>query len=136
MSSPKPPSGPTAVPPGPTAYVATLLALLVPGAGHLYLKRWGRGLIFLVLVALALVIGVAINGRLPWYWSGSPLKRLATLGAMGSGLPFFVLHYVVGYHGDIRGPGYEYGGIFIVTAGLMNLLLALDAWDIAVGRKE
>lgn len=134
-TTPAPASGPTAAS-GPTVYLAALLAWLVPGAGHFYLKRWGRGVIFLVLVALALAVGVAIGGRLPWYWSGSPLKRLATLGAMGSGLPFMLLHFAVGYQGDIRGAGFEYGGAFIVTAGLMNLLLVLDAWDIAVGRKE
>lgn len=120
----------------PKAYVAALVAWLVPGAGHFLLKRWGRGAVFLVLIGLAIAIGVALDGRLPWYWNGPPLKRLATLGALGSGLPFLVLHYVFGYEGALRSAGYEYGGVFILTAGLMNLLLVLDAWDIAVGRKE
>jgi hypothetical protein len=31
---------------------------------------------------------------------------------------------------------YEYGCAYLLTAGLMNLLLMLDAWDIAVGRKS
>ncbi|HEX9734416.1 MAG TPA: DUF6677 family protein [Thermoanaerobaculia bacterium] len=138
MSSPAPDSG-SRQPgsrSGAAAYVAALLALLVPGAGHFYLRRWGRGAIFLVLVLAALAVGVALDGRLPWYWTGPPLKRLATLGAMGSGLPPLILHFVLGYQGDLRGSGWEYGGVFIVTAGLMNLLLVLDAWDIAAGRKD
>ena len=30
----------------------------------------------------------------------------------------------------------EYGSTFLLTAGLMNILLILDAWDIATGRKS
>ena len=85
---------------------------------------------------LALAIGCYLDGRLPWVWSGSPLRVLATLGCMGSGAPYFVLRFVVGYEGDILAPGFDYGSAFILTAGLMNLLLVLDAWDIALGRKE
>jgi hypothetical protein len=29
-----------------------------------------------------------------------------------------------------------YGSIYLMAAGLMNLLLILDAWDIAIGRKD
>jgi Family of unknown function (DUF6677) len=37
--------------------------------------------------------------------------------------------------GMILSPTYEYGCAFLLTAGLMNLLLVLDAWDIASGTK-
>ncbi len=30
---------------------------------------------------------------------------------------------------------YEYGNAFLIVAGLLNMLVVLDAWDIAVGRK-
>ena len=43
---------------------------------------------------------------------------------------------LAGYDGDPIGAGYEYGTVFLLTAGLMNLLLVLDAWDIATGKKE
>jgi hypothetical protein len=36
----------------------------------------------------------------------------------------------------VRIPTYEYGSTFLLTAGLMNLLLILDAFDIASGRKD
>ena len=117
------------------AYLAAFLAWLVPGGGHFFLKRSGRGAVFLALVILSLAIGCWLDGRLPWIWSGSPLKVLATLGCLGSGSAYLVLRFVVGYEGDILAPGYEYGSAFILTAGLMNLLLVLDAWDIACGRK-
>ena len=64
-----------------------------------------------------------------------PLETLATLACAGMGIPYFLL-YGLGYTGNIDSAGYEYGKAFVATAGLMNLLLVLDAWDIACGRKE
>ena len=117
-------------------HLAALLAWLIPGAGHFYLGRRGRGAIFFAIVVSALAIGVAINGHLPWQFSNSPLAMLATLGALGSGLPCLCLKLVLGYSGDMTAAGYEYGKAFILTAGLMNLLLVLDAWDIAWGKES
>ena len=56
--------------------------------------------------------------------------------AAGLGAPYFLLRFGVGYQGQIESQGFEYGGAFILTAGLMNLLLILDAWDVASGVKE
>ena len=55
---------------------------------------------------------------------------------MGMGTPYFVLRYGLHYQGNVMGAGYEYGTAFLLTAGLMNLLLVLDAWDIVRGKKE
>jgi hypothetical protein len=117
-------------------FVAAVLAWLVPGAGHFYLGRRRRALVFAGLVLLSLVIGVHYHGNLYRILPNQPLTVLATLACMGMGLPYFVLRSAVGYQGDIMAAGYEYGTAFVLTAGLMNLLLALDAWDIATGRKD
>ncbi len=122
--------------PAARALVATALAWVMPGAGHAYLGRWRRAIAFLVLILAALVIGCQLEGRLPWTFSGSPLSVLATLGCLGCGAPALFLRLVLGYEGTVEAPGYEYGSAFILTAGLMNLLLVLDVWDISTGRKE
>jgi hypothetical protein len=116
--------------------LAAVLAWLVPGAGHLFLKRGGRALLFFVLVLVSLSIGCKLQGNLYTPVAGQPLTLLATWGCMGLGAPYFGLRYLLDYHGEINAAGYEYGTAFILTAGLMNLLLVLDAWDIAQGKKE
>ncbi len=116
--------------------LAAILALLVPGLGHFYLGRRARGAAFLVLVAAALAVGVFLQGNLFRPEAGQPLTYLATLGSMGMGLPYFALRFLGGYSGSPTAPGFEYGTAFLLTAGLMNLLLMLDAWDIATGKKD
>jgi hypothetical protein len=126
---------PAGVPVG-NPYLAMILAWLVPGLGHIYLKRLGRGLMFLLLALISIWVGCELQGNLYRPLPGQPLTLLATGGAMGMGLPYFVLRYGADYAGDIVGAGYEYGTAFLLTAGLMNWLLVLDAWDISRGKKE
>ena len=35
----------------------------------------------------------------------------------------------------VTAASYEYGNTFLMTAGLLNFLVILDAFDIAMGRK-
>ncbi len=114
---------------------AALLAWAIPGAGHVYLGKRRLGAVFAAIVFAALAIGCSLDGNLHHIVPDRPLSILATLGSMGMGIAYFVLRYMVLYIGDIEASGFEYGSAFILTAGLMNLLLTLDVWDIAIGRK-
>jgi len=118
------------------AAAKALAAWLVPGLGHFLLGRRGRALLFAALVFASAAIGLQLEGKLCWFNAGEPLTNLCTLASMGMGIPYFVLHFGYGYGGEVLGAGYEYGFAFLLTAGLMNLLLVIDAWDIAGGRKE
>jgi hypothetical protein len=111
-----------------------VLAWLVPGAGHVFLGRRARGISFFLIVLASLALGCALQGEL-YQAIGQPLQTLATLACAGVGAPYFLLR-LVGYTGNIDAAGYEYGKAFVLTAGLMNIMLILDAWDIARGDKE
>lgn len=117
--------------------IAILLAYLVPGAGHLYLGRRGRAAVFFAIVVVMFLIGISIDGELYTFGraNGSLLRILAALGTAGAGLLYF-LAFFAGVHGDVTSITYEHGTAFAITAGLMNLLLMLDAFDIAEERKE
>lgn len=119
-----------------------LLALLVPGAGHLYLGRRGRAAIFFTIIVFLFVCGLGLDGRL--YTTDDPggLAALAALGSMGNGVIYLITRALghvplFGFStaGDYRSMTFEYGTAFALTAGLMNLLLIVDVYDIAEGRK-
>lgn len=114
--------------------IAMVLAWVFPGAGHFYLGRRGRAITFAVIVLLMFLIGLALEGKVYVAERGKPLTTLATLASMGLGLPYFVAR-LLGPFGNIMSLTYEYGSAFTLTAGLMNLLLVLDAFDIAEERK-
>ncbi len=117
--------------------IAIILAYLVPGAGHLYLGRRARAAAFFAIVVIMFLIGISIDGELFTFAraSGSFLRVLAALGTAGAGLLYFIA-LMAGVHGDITSITYEHGTAFAITAGLMNLLLVLDVFDIAEERKE
>lgn len=118
-------------------YLAAVLAWLLPGAGHFYLGRRGRALYFLALFAVALTIGLTLDGDIHRHLPSQPIiSSMWAVGAMGMGLPYAVLRFIVDYQGNVTAAGYEYGSAFILTAGLMNLILVLDAWDVSRGQKR
>ena len=108
--------------------------LLVPGLGHLWLGR-RKGLIFLVVLPLMFALGLFLEGRIFPVEFSQPLVALAALANMGIGLPYIVAR-VLGYGaGNVIAVTYEYGNTFLIVAGLLNTLVVIDAFDIAMGRK-
>lgn len=119
------------------AFISMILAFAVPGAGHFYLGRRVRGAAFLGIVVFMFAIGLAIDGGLYTLGEtrGALLRILASLGSMGAGALYFIAR-ALGPHGNVTAMTYEYGTTFTLTAGLMNLLLVLDCYDISMGRKQ
>jgi hypothetical protein len=112
-----------------------LASWAIPGAGHLWLGRRAKGLIFLVALPLMFAIGVAIRGRMFPFELVDPLVGLAALADRGIGATYFIAS-ALGYGaGDVRAVTYEYGNAFLIVAGLLNMLVVIDAYDVALGRK-
>lgn len=112
------------------------LAWLVPGLGHLLLGRRLRAAVFFVVIAIAFVVGLLLQGELILPTAGDPLSYLAAIASIGNGTLFFIAKYLGLGQGVVTSASYEYGNTFLLTAGMMNLLLLLDIHDIVQGRKE
>jgi uncharacterized protein DUF6677 len=110
-------------------------AWAIPGAAHLWLGRRAKGLIFLLALPIMFAIGLGLRGRLASFDVSDPLVALAAIADLGIGAIYFVAG-ALGYGaGDVRAVTYEYGNAFLIVAGLLNLLVVIDARDIALGRK-
>ena len=117
----------------PLLYCA--LGFVVPGLGHIALGRRGTGAVFLVSIGLLFVFGIWMDGELFPFEAAAPLTLLAGLAEMGAGA-FYVAARMLGLGaGNPEAPTYEYGYAFLIVAGLLNMLVVLDAWDIATGAK-
>jgi len=151
------PALPEAVSAGRTA-AAIVAAWLLPGAGHVLLGRVGRGTAFAALIFGSFGLGLAHDGRLALHDRRQPfLSALQVVANVGVG-PVDLLARLSVYGeaayvlpSDYADPEYDkrltvlrrrtesgrsiYGTAYLWTAGLMNLLLLFDVWDIGTGRK-
>jgi hypothetical protein len=117
--------------------MTVVLGALIPGGGHFYLGRRLRGVVFLTAIGVLFILGVAMKARLQVYLGlDDPLGSLLSVAQVATGLPYLVAR-ALGYElGTPEAVTYEYGNTFTAVAGLLNILVILDAYDIGVGRKQ
>lgn len=119
------------------------LGWLVPGLGHLLQKKFDRAAVFFVSIIALAGLGLAMGAKLyapPFDRSQglfvALLHLLGFVGDLGAGALFFAARLAgLGEAYMHRALG-DYGTVFFLGAGLLNLLTALDAYDVAVGKKE
>lgn len=119
----------------PSPVIACVLAWAIPGAGHLWLGRTRTGGILLVALPLMYGVGLWLDGQLFGVDLSQPLMTLSGLADLGIGVLYFVAGFFDLGEGRAVAATYEYGNTFLIVAGLLNALVVIDAYDIAVGRK-
>ncbi len=112
-----------------------------PGAGHLIQNRVKRGIVISVAIWLMFLIGVLSGGaHYPGFdfKDGALLYLLNVFAKLGNGLGAIVSTVAASTPSPQVAAlaTFEYGGRFIEVAGLLNYLAAIDAVDIALGRKR
>jgi hypothetical protein len=80
-------------------------------------------------------LGLALEGRLFPFQVSEPLVGWPRLPTRASGLPYLIARMMGQGAGNVVAVTYEYGNTFMIVAGLLNALVIIDAFDIAVGRK-
>ena len=135
--NPRPPS-PIPPPPSPgwRAYLPVVTGWLVPGGGHFWQRRWGRGVLLLVSVLGMFLLGLGLRGKLYAFNGDDIVDTLGWMANLGAG-GLFLAARLLGY--EVPEPPSamaDYGTKFLLTAGLLNALAMLDAYDIAAKRKN
>ena len=121
--------------------VISFLSWFIPGAGHLVQKRFKRGIIIAGLIWTMFAIALISGGQ---YYPGFELKDgmllylLNVFARFGNGLGAIVSYIAASSPDPLAAARatFEYGGRLLEIAGLLNYLAALDAYDIAIGRKR
>ncbi len=147
-------------------FLAAFLAWLWPGAGHLYQRRYAKGILFMVCIVSTFFFGLSLGGGRVVYASWTKEhKNIAYLAQVGTGLPALpalVQTHRVGNRkaplfGGVMAPpkdynegeadelaswhaaypwGYEIGKYYTVIAGLLNVLVIYDAFSGPVVAEE
>lgn len=121
------------------AWLAGLLAWILPSGGHVFLGRGRRGLLLGGMVYLLYAGGLLLGGHLYGLHNVNDVGLLAyVFGLCDLGSGSLYLASLWGGYGLVDQASRataEYGNIFLMVAGLLNYLLVLDAFDIGAGRK-
>jgi hypothetical protein len=116
--------------------MALLAGWLVPGAGHLLQGKWIRGSLLAVSILCMFGIGIALQGKVYTPNTGDPLDMLGFAGDLGSGLLYGLARMLGWGQVAVQVAVADYGTKFIVVAGLLNIVAAVDAHSLASGRKR
>jgi hypothetical protein len=116
-------------------------AWIVPGAGHFLLKKTGRGALIFLSVVSTFFLGLFMRGVMFTPEQGADyLTSLINYGGFVANLAAGALYVMASMFGysqvDMAGAVHDYGTKFLVTAGLLNILAIVDAWEIGTGRKD
>ena len=112
-----------------------LAAWAIPGAGHLLLGRRQKAVVFFLALSLMFFVGLQLQGRIFPFDLSEPLVALAAIADLGMGLPWALAKMTGQGAGTVTAVTYEYGNTFLIVSGLLNFLVILDAFDVAMGRK-
>ena len=120
----------------PKTISVCVAGILMPGLGHAILGKWDRALVFLGSIACLFALGLYLHGRLfnpDFQTIPAMLKFVANAG---TGL-FYWISLLSGFgEGNATAYTYDYANVFLYVAGLLNMLVVIDVFDIAMGRKQ
>ncbi len=119
---------------------AVALGWFVPGGGHFLLKRYGRAGLLLAAILLMFLFGLMMRGEFLQPQRGDLLTLLMYWGGylcdLATGFPYLLATWLGYSQPDVPGLVHDYGTKFLVTAGLLNVLAMVDAYEIACGKKD
>lgn len=117
------------------AVLSLLAGWLVPGLGHVLQKKYRRGAVFFVSVGAMTVLGLAMGGKIYPFQTENPLTILAFFADLGNFVVYVLARFLGFGQGALERVTFEFGTAYIAGAGLLNYLVAIDALDIAKGKK-
>ncbi len=121
---------------GFAAGIVLIAGWLVPGLGHLLQGRWIRAVLLFVSIVSMFALGLAMHGKIYAPNTGDPLEMLGFIGDLGNGVLFFLSSFAGWGQNIVQVVTADYGTKFIVVAGLLNFISAVDAHSLKLGRKR
>ncbi len=118
------------------AGIVLIAGWLVPGLGHLLQGFWIRAVLLFVSIVSMFALGLAMHGKIYAPNTGELLDMLGFIGDLGN-LGLYMLASLFGWGQNIvQVVTADYGTKFIVVAGLLNFISAVDAHSLKLGRKR
>lgn len=108
---------------------------LLPGLGHALQFMWGRALVIFLAVGLLVGAGASMRGNVFTRDGSDAFDKLGYLADLGTGTFYVIARTMEKDGSDVSHADGDYGTRLLATAGVLNLLAALHAYEAARGRK-
>jgi hypothetical protein len=117
------------------AWGVAVAGWLLPGLGHALQRMWGRAAAVFITVGLLVVAGASMRGNLFTSNGNDAFDTLGYVADLGTGSFYFLARVLEPKGADVSHARGDYGTRFLATAGVLNLLAALHAYEAARRRK-
>ena len=117
------------------AWAIGIAGWLVPGLGHALQRMWGRAGVVFLAVGLLVITGARMKGNVFTPKGNDAFDTLGYVADLGTGSFYLAARALEGNGADVSHADGDYGTRFLATAGVLNLLAALHAFEAARGRK-
>jgi hypothetical protein len=119
-----------------SAGIILIAGWLIPGLGHLMQGRWIRAVLLFVSITCMFILGLAMHGKIYAANTGEVLDMLGFVGDLGNGALYILCSFFGWGQNVVQVVTADYGTKFIVVAGLLNFISAVDAHSLRLGRKH
>ena len=108
---------------------------LLPGLGHALQLMWGRAIVVFLSVGLLVAAGASMKGNVFTRKGADAFDTLGYIADLGAGSFYFFARSLETGGADVSHADGDYGTRLLATAGVLNLLAALHAYEAARGHK-
>lgn len=113
--------------------IAAIAGWLVPGLGHLVLRRWSKAAVYFLCIGGLACAGLAMRGGVFSAGAEDLFDRLGFFADFGAGVFYFLAHQIQSAGPDVAHATGDYGTRLFAAAGMLNFLTVLEAFDIGRG---
>ncbi len=117
------------------AVAIAIVGWILPGFGHALLRMWGRAVTIFLTVGFLVYLGTGMRGNLFTPGGDDAFARLGYAADLGTGSFYYLARGLEPSGADVSHADGDYGTRFLATAGVLNLLAALHAYEAARRRK-
>jgi mannose/fructose/N-acetylgalactosamine-specific phosphotransferase system component IIC len=117
------------------AWAIGIAGWLLPGLGHALQRMWARAVVVFLAVGFLVVAGATMRGNVFSSNGGDAFDTLGYVADLGTGSFYMAARALERDGADVSHADGDYGTRFLATAGVLNLLAALHAYEAARGRK-
>lgn len=113
--------------------VAAVAGWIVPGLGHLVLRKWSKAAVYFLCIGALALAGLAMRGAVFSSGAEDIFDRLGFFADLGAGAFYFLAHQIQIAGPDVAHATGDYGTRLFAAAGMLNLLTVLEAYDLGRG---